>query len=355
MPTKNTHILILDDEENIGRSLKIWLESEGFMSTYVPTLEEALQKIKDNQFHVALVDLRMKSIDGIYASEKLKEVDKYLQPIIITGFPSYETAVKAMKSGVHDYLSKGASNQEILDSIRNALIKRSEILQSDGEKSFRVKFVLLCENQIVRETLTLLAQVSSKIELLGVFDSLNELKISDVVEKTDIVLIGEGCLPASSEEKDAFFYELFQTFPSKKSILINENMKDDMKSLLLRRGIKGFFPMYQTGKKLEEALLHVNNGEIWANRKLMSSTFENFLSLNPETQAFKEQNNPFGLTKREKEILQVMTKGMKNKEIANHLIISELTVKTHINKILKKLSVDNRTKAIMKAQKYGFK
>jgi DNA-binding NarL/FixJ family response regulator len=60
-------------------------------------------------------------------------------------------------------------------------------------------------------------------------------------------------------------------------------------------------------------------------------------------------NNRFGLTAREIEILRTMALGLKNKEIADKLFISEKTVKTHINRVFKKLGVATRAKAVLTA------
>ena len=73
-----------------------------------------------------------------------------------------------------------------------------------------------------------------------------------------------------------------------------------------------------------------------------------------EPQNTLDKNNTYGLTEREIDILRKITQGYKNKQIADQLEISEQTVKTHINRILKKLRVDNRTKAVLVAMERKF-
>jgi DNA-binding NtrC family response regulator len=114
-------ILIVDDDKQVLRSLQIWFKNEGFNPITVSEGSDAVRILKERPVDAALVDLRMSTTDGISVSQQLKDIDERLKIIIMTGFPSYETAVKAMKVGVFDYISKGSSNEKIMAMVRKAV------------------------------------------------------------------------------------------------------------------------------------------------------------------------------------------------------------------------------------------
>lgn len=348
---KKPGILIVDDDTQVLKSLTIWLRNEGFRPMTASNGNEAVAVIKDNAIDLALVDFRMgNGENGINVAQQLKEADNTIEIIMLTGFPSYETAVEAMKIGIFDYLSKGSSNGKILDVIGSAMEKRrkKENLQFQEIPAInRIRFILICNHSLLKERLEILSKNNSKFQLVNAFPSLNSSGVKSISQQLDIALICANCNLKNMKDAYQMLPQLYRTFPEVKTIIINENFTDEEKVELLELGVRGFSSRELSSEEFEKTLLHVNKGEIWVSRSVINLSLQRMASY--KTPHVLNNNSRFGLTEREIEILKTMALGLKNKEIADKLFISEKTVKTHINRVFKKLGVSSRAKAILTA------
>ena len=100
-----TRILIVDDELVVRDSLARWFESEDFEVMTACSAPEALEQLARSRFDLALVDIKMPGVDGIELQQRLLQADPDLPVIIMTGYASVETAVKALKAGAYDYIT----------------------------------------------------------------------------------------------------------------------------------------------------------------------------------------------------------------------------------------------------------
>ncbi|MCH9025264.1 MAG: response regulator [candidate division Zixibacteria bacterium] len=99
-------ILIVDDEESQRELLKGYLSKNGYEVTLAGDGEEALSVYRNIFAPVALVDLKMPKMNGLELLVELKQINPFIQVIMLTAFGSVETAVAAMKAGASDYLTK---------------------------------------------------------------------------------------------------------------------------------------------------------------------------------------------------------------------------------------------------------
>ena len=107
------HILIVDDDEAQRSLLAGYLKKRDYTVTTAVSGQEAIEKNQEKGFDLAILDLKMPEIDGIEAMIKMKEIDPETYFIILTGYGTVETAVKAMKIGAYDYLSKPINLDEL--------------------------------------------------------------------------------------------------------------------------------------------------------------------------------------------------------------------------------------------------
>jgi DNA-binding NarL/FixJ family response regulator len=343
-------ILVVDDDKRVLKSLKLWFSSEGLHPLVASNGNEALKMVIDYEVDVAVVDFRIGKEDGVSIAKQLREVDEDLKIIILTGFPSYETAVRAMKLGVFDYLSKGVSNEAIMEVIKKALTeKQSEKTrwESDSTGDQRTKLVLFCNHSLIKERVENFLKDSQEFKLVMSFPSLGTFRVKNLSQEIHIALICASCNLKSFKDAYLVFPELYRVLPGIKPLLINENFSDREKVELLKLGIRGFFPMDSSCDALEKALGNISKGDLWISRQVSYLSLKDLVHQEPRLPLSKDKT--YGLTEREVEILRKITHGLKNKQIATQLDISEMTVKTHINRILKKLGVDNRTKAVLVA------
>lgn len=124
----------------------------------------------------------------------------------------------------------------------------------------------------------------------------------------------------------------------------------------MKLGARGYVLKTMASVKLINAIEEVASGKIYLPSILTTRFFEYF-----QTAAIEENKIAAGenlltsLTSRENEILELLTEGINYKSIAGKLIISETTVKTHVNNIFQKLQVNDRTNAVLYALSHGFK
>lgn len=99
-------VLVIEDELFLREVLSDYLGQQGFKVSVADSGEQGLLLAQEWQFDVALVDLKLPGRDGLEIASQLKEIDPALRVIIMTGRPSLESAVAALRERVYDYLIK---------------------------------------------------------------------------------------------------------------------------------------------------------------------------------------------------------------------------------------------------------
>ncbi len=100
------NILIIDDEENIRKTVELFLKSAGHSCQKAADSTEALQKNRQNRFDAAFLDLRLGNDNGLDLIQPLLKETPCLKIIVMTAYSSVDTAVSAMKLGAFDYIGK---------------------------------------------------------------------------------------------------------------------------------------------------------------------------------------------------------------------------------------------------------
>ena len=113
-------ILIIDDDEIVRTSCRRILEPEGYFIRTAGNGNEALSSLKSHPFDLVLTDLMMPGMDGIEVLIRIKETWPDIDVIIMTGYGTVKTAIKAMKIGVFDYIEKPFTPEDLLSLIIQA-------------------------------------------------------------------------------------------------------------------------------------------------------------------------------------------------------------------------------------------
>jgi DNA-binding response OmpR family regulator len=119
-------ILVVDDDKSILRTFTRILQKSGYEIDTAETGQEAIEKTQTRSYDLALVDIRLPDIDGTDLLAKLKKPLQHTVKIMITGFPSLETGVKALDEGADAYLVKPVKPQELLILLEEKLKSREE-------------------------------------------------------------------------------------------------------------------------------------------------------------------------------------------------------------------------------------
>jgi DNA-binding NtrC family response regulator len=134
-------IIIVEDEKLAGKVLHDNLNAKGYDVTLFETGEEALVYFRGYPVDLVLLDYKLPGISGEALFEKLKEVNPLVPVIFMTAYSSVEKAVKLLKQGAYDYLTKPIETEELYHTIENALEKVTLIKENQRlQENLREKF-----------------------------------------------------------------------------------------------------------------------------------------------------------------------------------------------------------------------
>lgn len=118
-------VMVVDDEENIRDILDNYLDALGYEVVTASDGEDALNKFEIGAFDLIISDLLMPTIDGLELLKKVREKDKDVIFLMITGYPSIETAVEAIKKGAYDYITKPFHMDDVKLRIERSFEKKN--------------------------------------------------------------------------------------------------------------------------------------------------------------------------------------------------------------------------------------
>lgn len=128
-------ILLVEDDISFSEMLRRFLERHHHTVTLSYTLEDAKTKVKNAAFDLVFTDLRLPDGDGIALLNHIKTKDTSVPVVLMTGYAEVTTAVKAMKEGAFDYISKPFNPEEVLQVVKNALKEKQEIQEPQKTRS----------------------------------------------------------------------------------------------------------------------------------------------------------------------------------------------------------------------------
>jgi two-component system response regulator PilR (NtrC family) len=172
----NDKILVADDEQSMREFLDIMLKKEGYKVSLASNGEEVLKLTEKDIFDLVLMDIRMPKLDGISALKKIKAISPETIVIMITAYASADTAIKAMKEGAYDYITKPFKVEEIKLIIKNALEKKN--LQKEN----------IFLKQVVRDRYHFENIIGQSSKMLALYDLLEKVAPT----KTNILITGES-------------------------------------------------------------------------------------------------------------------------------------------------------------------
>jgi DNA-binding NtrC family response regulator len=114
-------ILIIDDDREICEYMELLLEQEGYEVRAETDPREGLERLREEEFHVVVLDIMMPEISGMDALEKIRKFDSDIAIIIFTGYPSIDTARTSMQYDVSDYIKKPFDVDEFTESLERIL------------------------------------------------------------------------------------------------------------------------------------------------------------------------------------------------------------------------------------------
>ena len=138
-PHVSPHVLIMEDEPNVGKGLQMVLSENGYSVDLATTGQSALDTFYTKDFDLLVADLKLPDIDGMEVIRQVKHARPDTEVVVITGYSTVPSAVEAMKLGVCDYLSKPFSDDEFRSAVKGALGEREEKFTKEALDTFEAE------------------------------------------------------------------------------------------------------------------------------------------------------------------------------------------------------------------------
>lgn len=126
-------ILVVDDDQEVREFLKDFLEGEGYAVSLLSDPTAAVTSLKENQYHLIILDLMMPELSGIDLLGQIRQIDDDVAIIILTGHPSLETATTSIELEVSAYIRKPFEPQEFREAIERIAKKKGLHLSREEE------------------------------------------------------------------------------------------------------------------------------------------------------------------------------------------------------------------------------
>lgn len=208
-----------------------------------------------------------------------------------------------------------------------------------------MKIALIEESQLYREGIKLILTSGDYNESQIYEFAKYENFIAKNPENYDIVLINIQSLLAHKQEIKHRINQF-----NMKVIALSEEEDRSLITKVVKIGVKGFISGATNDELLLQAIDYVKNGQSYIDFSCVDYLIADYQKL-----AAAKKQQPIAtvpehiLTKREYDVLHLLSQGLSNKTIANQLMISEKTINNHVGSLLKKLNVGNRTEAVILA------
>lgn len=209
-------IIIIDDEKNIREALRDILEYEGYEVDEAKDGDDALDKLKKNDYQVALCDINMPKMNGLELLLKIGELGITTQFVIVSAYGNVENAVEATKRGAFDFVIKPPDLNRLLVTVRNAIEKNKLVAETSVLKKKIYKLnEIVGESEAIRrvkESIERVAPTEARVLITGPNGSGKELvakQLHGKSQRAHMPLIEVNCaaIPGELIESELFGHE----------------------------------------------------------------------------------------------------------------------------------------------------
>jgi DNA-binding NtrC family response regulator len=190
--SQQIRILVVDDEPDNADLFKTLLTREGYTVSTLADPTRVLPTMKDQDFHLVVLDMMMPKMSGSEVLEQIRTFDDDVAVIVATGFPTVETAVASLKASASDYVKKPVDPPVFVETVRRVLEKKGITRDPEAELHRNLgRFIRdgrtrqnLTLKQLARRTglsVSLLSQIEraeSSASLASLYRIANALKVS---------------------------------------------------------------------------------------------------------------------------------------------------------------------------------
>ncbi len=216
-----------------------------------------------------------------------------------------------------------------------------------AKKTQNIRTIVACRYPLVREGISRILEDDKKLEIVSKVSNLIDLIQSCEQCDFDILLLD---VDLRGLNLNKILSLMKKNKGAKVILIIDSDYNENLLVNAVRSGVRGYLLKDTDSKHLNKSVHSVFEGELWVERKLMSKVVD---GATYTTKADKGKGEIYDLTETEIKIVKLVLNGMTNKDIADELYISEKTVKFHLYKVFKKLTVRNRSELILFGFRHG--
>ena len=206
-----------------------------------------------------------------------------------------------------------------------------------------IRIMIVDDHAVIRTGLRMLIEQDRLMTVVAMAGNPTEALGLAEAEKPDIIILD---LMLGEEDGLEFLPDLCRRCPSSRVLVLTGVQTPELHRQAIRRGAMGIVLKQQAAELLIKAIKKVHEGEVWIDRSMIGSV------LNDVRNERREEENPEAkqistLTPREREVIALVSEGLKNKIIGERLFISDTTVTHHLSSIYSKLGVADRLELVI--------
>lgn len=218
----------------------------------------------------------------------------------------------------------------------------------DGERSVGV--FLLAESRLLLEIFARLLARKHDIQVVGAAACSSQVVLRVIAANPDVVLCDSLATALSSED---VLLELRRNLPNVRIIMFGMDCDPEKFLIAAQHGAIGYVLKDASAAEVANAIRAVARGEAVCPPALCRVLFDHVASSGAWQPGIQVRKN-LGLTRREQQLVQLISEGLTNKEIAARLFLSEQTVKNHVRRMLRKAGATDRLEAVERWRAQGF-
>jgi DNA-binding NarL/FixJ family response regulator len=210
-----------------------------------------------------------------------------------------------------------------------------------------IRIMIVDDHAVIRAGLRMLIEQDQAMKVVAMAGNSAEAFERAKIDQPDIIILD---LVLGEEDGLNLLPVLREKSPKSRVLVLTGVLNPDAHRAAVRKGAMGIVLKEHAADLLLKAIQKVHDGEVWIDRSMMGMMIQELSRPNqtdPEAVKIEE------LTSREREVIELVGEGLKNKQIAERLFISETTVTHHLSSVFSKLDVSDRLELIIYAFRHG--
>ena len=203
-----------------------------------------------------------------------------------------------------------------------------------------IRILIIDDHAVVRAGLRMLLDQNPAMKVIGVAGNRSEALALAASEQPNMIILD---ILLGDEDGLTFLPELREVTRNARVLVLTGLRSSESQRRAIRAGAMGIVLKEHAAEVLIKAINKVHQGEVWLDRSMMGAVLDEMTQapeIDPEVARIAS------LTDREREVIALIAEGLRNKQIAQRLFISEMTVKAHVRNIMRKLGARSRAHAV---------